>query len=569
MTATAPLPEWTPHPVLAVPTREQCMAWGMEKTIAVWEKREELIRNEREDAFRFAYILPTWRKADEFLQKSLVLAIFGGGGAAKSHYCCWRGVRMLVEKEARVLFLHESERASIDTHQRFVYHYLPREWKPTEDTKIKRTLTTKVNYSIATGFTDNTFVLPNRSQAVFGSYKQDVGDYEGGGWSLIVVDENCPLSWLTTLVFRLPRSGGKLLWPFTPIKGITPAVKHVVQGAVTIESRRAELLPEDHRVREDQDWPAGHMPFVQRCVHPRWHAMFFFTEDNPFAGYEEQKLLAVGQSVELVERRFYGLARNTTRTLLPRFSAVHIVEPEAIPTDRVSNFHVLDPAGVRNIFQLWVSVDEHGRHFVRDEWPDVPALGEWAVPSESPNKWDGDSGPAQATVGYGVEEYKKLILEREGNKLEADGWRMCGLAIEERIVDPRSGATESIAERDGGSSLIDRFEEEQKDRSGKIVLGPSIELVAAPGKREAEGIEAINDLLAYDPSRPVTAFINEPKLFVSSKCQNLIWAMQNYTGHDGEKAACKDPVDCLRYVALAELEYAPAGRTRQGRVKSY
>ena len=66
---------------------------------------------------------------------------------------------------------------------------------------------------------------------------------------------------------------------------------------------------------------------------------------------------------------------------------------------------------------------------------------------------------------------------------------------------------------------------------------------------------AINSLLDYDRGEPVTALVNEPHLFVSRSCQNVIWAMQNYTGHDGEKAACKDPIDCLRYMATADLQH--------------
>lgn len=572
LSTSSPRLEWTDHPCLPKPTRDQCVSWGAERTLDVWKQREEIILRERVDPFRYAYIPQTWKDADDLLKESILLAIFGGGGAAKTHYCIWRSIHTLVEKPgARVLFLHEAERSSIDTHQRFAYHYLPREWKPTEDYKMKKTLTTKVNYSIANGFTDNTFVLPNGSQGVFGSYKQDVKDYEGGGWSLVVADENLPLFWLLTLLFRLPRAGGKLLWPFTPIKGITPAVKHVIAGASTLRSRRAELLTEGHRVAEAQDWPPGEMPYIQKSIHPKAHAIYFFTQDNPFAGYADQKLLAENMSTEILERRFYGYARNSVRTLLPLFGAVHIIPPERVPA-KLTRYHVIDPAGVRNIFMLWIGVDEHGRYFIHDEWPDVNTMGEWAVQSEDSNHWDGDPGPAQPTIGLSVVGYKKLILEREKGSA---GVAPAGLGvspnpirIEERLIDSRSGRAEAIADDEGATTLIDRFEEVQTDKDGRVI-GPSLEFVPAAGVHEREGIEAINNLLSYDPGQSVTAFINEPKLFISERCANLIWAMQNYTGHDGEKAACKDPIDCLRYAALAELEYVPEGGPRHGRVRSY
>jgi len=559
----------TPHPVLPLPTREQALALGPEQTMQLLLKREEMIRLEAEDPFRYGYVLPCWKDAEALLWNSLVLALFGGNGSAKTTFMAWMGVQVLVNKpKSKVLFLHEAEKPSIDIHHKFVYHYLPKEWKPTEDHKMKRTMTTKVNYSIAGGFTDNVFVLPNGSICRFGSYKQDVGDYEGGGWDLICADENLPISWLKTLVIRLPRCGGRLLWAFTAIRGITPAMKHVVDGAVTVESRPAELIPQDRKIDEKQDWPVGFMPYIQRCIWPKWSAMYFFSEMNPWSGYPDLKLLLSTMSQADVERRAYGYARNNVRTLFPRFSAVHIVEPETIPTTKVSTYHVMDPAGVRNMFMLWMAVDEHGRRYVVDEWPDVPSMGDWAVTSENPNRWDGDIGPAQQSIGYGVLEYKRLILEREGNMFMDGKWVMCGLPIEERFIDPRSGAAGAIADQEGGSSLIDRFAEEQTDKSGKII-GPEMDFRAASGQREREGLDAINDLFAYNTGQPITALINEPKLFISSRCQNLIWALQNYTGHDLEKAACKDPIDDLRYLALEEMEYLPDNRPRQGRVRSY
>jgi hypothetical protein len=93
-----------------------------------------------------------------------------------------------------------------------------------------------------------------------------------------------------------------------------------------------------------------------------------------------------------------------------------------------------------------------------------------------------------------------------------------------------------------------------------ILEGPALDFHAAAGLREDEGIRVIQDLLSYDRKRPITALVNEPKLYVTSNCANTIWALKNYTGHDGEKAACKDPVDCLRYMATAKLEYLDPAR---------
>jgi hypothetical protein len=282
--------------------------------------------------------------------------------------------------------------------------------------------------------------------------------------------------------------------------------------------------------------------------------IYFHSELNPYGGYDTLKKILLGYEVEDRKRRGYGYARNTIMTLFPQFSGVHIIEKDKVP-EHVTRYHVADPAGARNMFQIWVAVDITGRHFVYREWPDVPRLGEWAVPAEDNRKWDGMPGPAQPTLGYGVMEYKRQILADEGNKQDDDGsWRMCGELIEARYIDPRSGKAQAIVDNEGGSSLIERMREENFDKRG-VLETPALDFLPAKGLREDEGIQAINDLLSYNRNEPITAHINEPKLFVTRNCQNVIWALKNYTGHDGEKAACKDPIDCLRYCATEKLEY--------------
>jgi len=115
-----------------------------------------------------------------------------------------------------------------------------------------------------------------------------------------------------------------------------------------------------------------------------------------------------------------------------------------------------------------------------------------------------------------------------------------------------------IAENQGGASLMDRMGQEQVDREGKVAAEP-MPFEPAPGMSEDEGIQAINDLLNYDVSEPVTALVNEPRLYVLRRCRNFIWCMQNYTGRDGKTAASKDPVDLARYMATAKLEYYEPG----------
>ena len=64
-----------------------------------------------------------------------------------------------------------------------------------------------------------------------------------------------------------------------------------------------------------------------------------------------------------------------------------------------------------------------------------------------------------------------------------------------------------------------------------------------------EGVALINDLLYYDASRPIDDE-NYPRLYISSDCPNLIYAMREWTYVDKDRGACKDPVDCCRMLVM-------------------
>ena len=72
---------------------------------------------------------------------------------------------------------------------------------------------------------------------------------------------------------------------------------------------------------------------------------------------------------------------------------------------------------------------------------------------------------------------------------------------------------------------------------------------AYTGKGIDDGISHVNELLSFDESQPVVPLHNEPRLFVSEEAQQVVWALQNYTGRGGEEGACKDVIDLLRYMA--------------------
>lgn len=541
--------EISPHPFLRVPTREQCIAQGEDWTRKILAEREKIIRLEREDAYRYGFYLNCWKDADELLKTKMAVCIFGGHGAGKSFYMARKGVEtMLMKPESKVLWLSESEGSSIMIMQTAVWRYLPKEFRANF---TRRSRIRNINYSVANGFSDNRFVLPNGSIGRFGAYKQDLSDYEGTGWSLICADEDMPLGWLKTLMVRLPRCHGQIVWGYTPKNGITPAIRHITEGAVTEKYIAAPLL--NPKKRYCDDCPSGHVPYTQRSIWNDVGIIYFISSMNPYGNFEGFTRLMEKFNEQDILRKAYGYARNTVSAILPKFSAAHIIEPDKIPNEGTIR-HYADPAGARNMFMLWVKTDRDNRRFIYREWPDYPTYGDWAVTSEDSKKWDGDPGPAQPSLGFGIIDYKRIIYEAEGARWNSGRWdRHNAEVVFERYMDPRSGAAQVITE-DGGTSIIDLFMDDQSDEDGELV-GPSVEFVAAPGIHEDQGIMCINDLLAYNKETSICPLLNEPHLYISSACKNLIWAMQNYTRHDGEKAACKDPIDCLRYLATSDSEW--------------
>tara|TARA_Y100001978_G_scaffold184895_1_gene183532 strand:+ start:508 stop:681 length:174 start_codon:yes stop_codon:yes gene_type:complete len=43
--------QWTPHPILGVPSNEEQIAMGPERLIEYWERREAAVQREREASF--------------------------------------------------------------------------------------------------------------------------------------------------------------------------------------------------------------------------------------------------------------------------------------------------------------------------------------------------------------------------------------------------------------------------------------------------------------------------------------------------------------------------------------
>jgi hypothetical protein len=83
-------------------------------------------------------------------------------------------------------------------------------------------------------------------------------------------------------------------------------------------------------------------------------------------------------------------------------------------------------------------------------------------------------------------------------------------------------------------------------------MGMDFELT--PAFTIAEGKMKINDALDWDASRAMD-FMNSPKYLISAECRNTIFSYLTWTGEDGNKGACKDPIDLDCYYFLSDLDY--------------
>jgi hypothetical protein len=296
----------------------------------------------------------------------------------------------------------------------------------------------------------------------------------------------------------------------------------------------------------------------------RANIVYFHAFDNPYFGYEGAMNRAKpGRAPVFGKERFYRAYRGATEAKIlarvygilsqgsaqqfPKFNdAVHVIDPARIPAQG-TNFHVVDPCDGRNWFMVWIRIDAQGRWFVYREWPStghqgayIPGRGDpgpWALPGQPA---DGVRGPAQQPFGFGLERYIQEILRLEEKEEIAERW-----------MDSRYAANPTTT-KEGSTTHIEQLAE----------LG--MEFLAASGKEIAEGTGLINDKLDYDNETELGKFsarlarLNEPKLFVSRNCPNVIYALREWTNKDKQHGACKDPVDVLRYATLAGLDYIGA-----------
>jgi hypothetical protein len=539
---------------------------GAAKIATLYEEREKrlFLASDDGDPYHYGFELPHWKDADGLICKICdLLYVAGGKRASKSEWAAKRIVQSAMRYGKGIIWcFQDNERTSISTQQKLIWKYLPPEIRA-RNGKMDRQRIYKVNYTPANGFADRILVLPNRTEIHFLTYNQEPTDFQGwaigapvppgqldpnipnlGAWP----DENLPLQWLETIRFRATTNSAKTIWTFSTTEGITTTIKEVLGTPMTLKTRVAELLSDRVNI---PGLMRGEMPYIQRCSSRNTTAIYFHSDLNLFGdNYANVKSLCAGKSTAFIEENAYGYARDVMNKAFPLFGEWNIVKPEHIPT-KGTNYMFTDPAGARNWATLWVRVTPGGDHYIYRDWPDCQTYGEWATPSTDPHQPDGDAGKAQKSLGYGIEQYKALFRGLEnGMSQQSPSWLQVREGarepeiIFERYIDPRAGRNPHAAEK-GGTCIIDEFNDGHDP----------MHFVPASGVERSVGITHVNSLLYWNKEQPLVPVMNSPRLFVSADALQVIWMMSNYTDRGGEKGACKDFADLVRYMALADLQY--------------
>lgn len=536
-----------------------------------------------------------------------ILLINGGNRAGKTHYAAKRTMQILrlLERDWKVRgwAFHKTLAMSAENQQPLFLEFLPAELRA-RDFKEK---VTYIAYKQKQGFSDGKFVLPTGAEQRFLAYEQDKTNIEGGNLDIVWPDEHVPADWIETLELRIAERDGWMIVTFTPTEGYSDAVKLFQDGAETVMESTAFLCPKDggppdvaralglsaEQLAElDQAsaakraacapasvpenclaWaegqpgqpavPAGRefetVPRVMRCAggEGKRAVVFFHSSDNPYGNPLNVWRTVADKPREFIRERFYGIAHRLKQPTFPKFNArVHVIAAETVPSAG-TNYHLVDGASGRNLFMLWIRVvgnqayvyrEFPGPHYIRG----VGVPGPWALPDGK--KADGRPGPAQNSFGWGYLEYKRQIAELEG--WHAARQPQPGDLTEAEWIESwreEAGTDEPIARRslDSRWASAPKLENDRPRTALTDFEDIGLFFHTTPGNPIHEGKLAINALLSYDETRPMDAF-NHPHLFISNACPNLLFSLQTWSGDDGNKGACKDPIDCLHYFASDE-----------------
>lgn len=493
----------------------------------------------KEDPLKWGWKLPSWDECLSYWGDYPVIVILGGQRSSKSSMCS-RLVLNMAETvpEARIRCWSVNDASSQTDQQKMIWEAMPQRLKDLRNERGK--LNYSLQYSQKNGFSNRKVILPpviegqKGAEIMFQTYKGYANDPQisEGWWAHCVWgDEEMPQPLFETLLYRLTDARGRMLLSFTTLQGWTPLISDILGRTRTLKKRYSDLCKRE-------------LPVIQESLsRPGTLIYYFWTQDNPFLDTDTflKTLMARPESEKLA--RGHGIPTKASGSKFPLFDEnIHVVKHEDLPWNKhriksdeqdlraypVTFYHGLDPAGRKNWFMLWIGIDSGDTVWVVNEYPDE-SMGAWAEPGH-PTK--GKKGPAQEGDGMDTAGYVEFIQELENDE---------GMTIFERYIDPRMG----VAER-AGSSIASELEDEGMSFLPAPIFGVNNEI--------EHGCQLINDRLRWNKDEPLSA-TNSPRLFISDRCQNLIFAMKNYTGEGGTTEACKDPIDVLRYMLMSEINF--------------
>jgi hypothetical protein len=575
-----------PHPIIALPDASHLASLSPEDLEIFKKQRLNLLVAEKVDPLRYGYEPEVWKLADQLLSDfrkknpvgPLLFIVLGGIRASKTEWRCKGLIRNMLRKPNYVGWAcHTTQTSSFDAQQKKIHRYIPAEFKK-ESGRNRQGTVLKVNYTPWGGFTTDNFALPDKngtaSLCLFKYYGIDPKALEGSeideGW----MDEEAPVAWLDALLDRAVTRNGIVYLTFTAKSGYTILLRSILSGAKTLQEVDAELLPGEKvpRVQINENVELRTGADNQNKTIVKAMIVYFHTSDNPYGNYEGLKERLKGASRETILTRAYGIPTKSAMTNFPNFRD----NPHIISLNRFREiqkgggvwYHFLDPCSGRNWFQIWIFIDPLNRAFVVGEspshghkWAYIPGVGDpgpWAIAG---NKMDGDQGDGQKEWGWGYDRYLEEMdrMERllSGGLSEGNGVTDVmqsspsaqKIEISARWIDARYGNARKTTE-ERSTTLIEDLEQK-----GMIFLAAPSEKYIDGGRGGGDGsLRMINDRLYYNTEKEID-HTNQPKLYVVETCPNVIMALKDWTGQDGQHGALKDPIDVLRMFVLSKSEY--------------
>jgi len=637
--------QWTNHPLIdQLPEyrrlsdaefEDMAVACGSEEAWKHHAKREKRIRDAERDPFRFEFPLPHWADLEAEVLRHIVTFVPGGNNPGKSRWLASFAVRVLMGKvrwegmapdgRIKVLMVAQDEGASKMFQQDKVYAQLPIEWRRLNESAKKPPGFTKcINYSDKNGFTESNLVLPRPLKAslwfkTVAQYTREPQSFEGPDYDCVGIDEGAPLALFRSLLGRVSKRGGKIVYLLTCVHGYDQTMGQGLQGArlvkwLPMNWRWGGIQPPSPRpsppaegedagreagapgyvdatvkypelkIGESQtDYlrrlgcPAGCMPYKMQPLNPHWRVVFMWTIWNPFQPKAKwnpkmpaQVDACVGDPRWKVLVKMFGWIERMGQLAIGNFNAdIHVVRGAArekldamVRDGKTSVCMGDDPETQRSHALLWQARFPpcpqwpKGLKYLFDESPRA-SEGEWVNAS-------GERGEGQYVYkATGANWYKRYIREREKE------WNICDELVAvpqcfpcvlQRRGDPRGFATEESTAT-GTRSMFDLYTEDHSDEHP--LCGPMIFTPAKIRRASSLDIDVLIDLFRVDEERyrkegGFTAE-NTPARLVSERCENWIRCALEYSLTDLGKADEDNPhrdfIDADRYLNSAETPY--------------